>query len=71
MIVFGIILVVLSIAFLIYGIIQLCQKGFLFNNAYIFATKEEKEKLYKKPYYIQSGIAFIMISIVFILEGLY
>ena len=71
MIILGIILFVVSSMLLFYGIIQLLQKGFLFNNAYIFATKEERNNLNKKPFYIQSGIAFIMISIVFLLDGLY
>ena len=33
-------------------------KGFLFNNAYIYASKEERGKMDKKPYYRQSAIVF-------------
>ena len=30
---------------------QFAEKGFLFNNAYLFATKDERAKMEKKPYY--------------------
>lgn len=44
-------------------------KGFLFNNAYIYANKKEREQMKKKPYYIQTGIVFILLSIASCLEG--
>ena len=44
-------------------------KGFLFNNAYIYANKKEREQMNKKPYYIQTGIVFILLSIASCLEG--
>lgn len=37
---------------------QFNEKGFLFNNAYIFASKQERETMNKKPHYKQSGICF-------------
>ena len=40
-------------------------KGFLFNNAYIYASKEERGKMDKKPYYRQSAIVFCILSAVF------
>ena len=36
------------------------EKGFLFNNAYIYATKQEREKINKKPHYRQSAIVFFV-----------
>ena len=36
------------------SIIQFRQKGFLLNNAYIYASKEQRKKMDKKPYYRQS-----------------
>lgn len=48
------------------SILQFKEKGFLFNNAYIYASKDEREKLNKKPYYIQAGICFLMIGIIFL-----
>ena len=47
---------------------QFNQKGFLFNNAYIFASQEERETMNKKPHYRQSGIVFIMIGIIFLIN---
>ena len=46
------------------------EKGFLFNNAYIYASKQEREKMNKKPYYRQSAIVFLMFGIVFLLLAL-
>ncbi len=46
---------------------QFKEKGFLFNNAYIYATKQERLKLNKTPYYRQSAIVFTFIGVNFIL----
>ena len=46
------------------------EKGFLFNNAYIYASKQEREKMNKKPYYHQSAIVFLLFGIVFLLLAL-
>lgn len=43
------------------------EKGFLFNNAYLYASKEERATMDKKPHYRQSAIVFLMIGIVFLL----
>ncbi|MBR5773501.1 MAG: DUF3784 domain-containing protein [Clostridia bacterium] len=51
------------------GIISLCERGFLFNNAYIWASKKERETMDKKPYYRQTGIVFILIGCMFALFG--
>ena len=45
------------------------EKGFLFNNAYIYASKQERETMDKKPHYRQSAIVFLMIGIIFLLNG--
>lgn len=71
MLVFAIILFSLSGIVLLLGILNFFQIGFLFNNAYIYASKEEREKLNKKPYYIQTGIVFVLLSILCALEGFY
>ncbi len=44
-------------------------KGFLFNNAFLYATKEEREAMDKKPYYRQSAIVFLLLSAVFSVVG--
>ena len=46
------------------------EKGFLFNNAYIYASKQEREKMNKKPHYRQSAIVFLLLGIVFLLLSL-
>lgn len=46
------------------------EKGFLFHNAYIYASKQERETMDKKPHYRQSAIVFLMIGIIFLLNGL-
>lgn len=61
---------VFSAACLIIAIMQLNNKGHLINNSYIWASKEERLKLDKKPYYRQSGIIFVMLTLVFALLAL-
>lgn len=46
------------------------ERGFLFNNAYIFASKEEREKMDKKPHYRQSAIVFLLLGVSFLLLGI-
>lgn len=46
------------------------EKGFLFNNSFIYASKEERDALDKKPYYRQSAIVFLLISIIFLLNAI-
>ncbi|MCI8361091.1 MAG: DUF3784 domain-containing protein [Clostridiales bacterium] len=45
-------------------------KGFLFNNAYIYASQEERRRMDKKPYYRQSGVAFCLMGVLFCLVAL-
>ena len=45
-------------------------KGFLFNNAYIYASKQERETMDKKPHYKQSGIVFVFIGIIFLINAI-
>ena len=45
-------------------------KGFLFNNAYIYASKEERDIMDKKPHYRQTAICFLLIGIIFVLNGI-
>lgn len=64
------------ISFILAGIfacISLCQfmeKGILLNNAFIFASKEERKNLDRKKYYRQSAIVFYMLSTVFLVTDL-
>ncbi|MBQ4465996.1 MAG: DUF3784 domain-containing protein [Oscillospiraceae bacterium] len=44
-------------------------QGFLFNNAYIYASKKERETMDKKPHYRQSAIVFLILCFAFIVIG--
>ncbi|MBQ9195802.1 MAG: DUF3784 domain-containing protein [Clostridia bacterium] len=44
------------------GIRQLLEKGKLINNAWLYASPEERKRMNKKPYYRQSSVCFLMIA---------
>ena len=60
----------LSIGMAIISFRSFNNQGFLFNNAYIYASKKERETMDKKPYYRQSAIVFLILCLVFIVIGL-
>lgn len=66
----AIILGVVAIACFIFSYLQFQENGFLFNNAYIYASKQEKETMDKKPHYKQSGIVFVFIGIIFLMNAI-
>lgn len=49
---------------------QFAEKGVLLNNAYLWAAKEERAKMDKKPHYRQSAIVFCFLGAVFFVSGL-
>ena len=55
-IIVGIILFAISLLMFILSIRSFRGKGFLLNNAYIYADKRERESMDKKPYYHQTAI---------------
>ena len=61
---------IVAAALAIISIRSFRNRGFLFNNAYIYASKEEREAMDKKPHYRQSAIVFLLLSIVFVVIGL-
>ena len=65
----AIILGIVAIVCLIFSYLQFNEKGFLFNNDYIYASKQERETMDKKPHYKQSGIVFLMIGIIFLINA--
>ena len=69
MVTLAVFLFIVSGVLLVFGILSLLQKGYLFNNAYVSANEEERKKLNKKPYYIQTGIVFVLLSGFFLVEG--
>ena len=66
----GIICLIAAVAALIVSILQFKGKGYLFNNAYIFASDEERRNMDKKPYYKQTGTVFLFIGIIFLLNAI-
>ncbi len=61
-----IIVTLLSIACAVISVFQFKGKGVLLNNAYIYASKQERETMDKKPHYRQSGIVFAFLSSIFL-----
>jgi len=62
----AILCIILSALSLIISVRSFKEKGFLFNNAYIWASKQERESMDKKPYYRQSAIVFALITLLFL-----
>lgn len=63
------VLLLISAAAFIMSIRSFREKGFLFNNAYIYASRQEREKMDKKPHYKQSAVVFLLIGIIFLLNA--
>ena len=57
------------LACLFFSYLQFNEKGFLFNNAYIYASKQEREVMDKKPHYRQSGIVFLLLGVIFAINA--
>lgn len=57
---------ILAIISLVISIMSFQEKGFLFNNAYIWASKREREKMDKKPHYRQSAVVFGLSALLFL-----
>lgn len=63
------ILMLVSLLLFIVSIRSFQEKGFLLNNAYLYATKKERETMNKKPYYRQTAVLFFLMGITFLLIG--
>lgn len=66
----AIVLFIISILSFVISIRSFLEKGFLFNNAYIHASEQERENMNKKPHYRQSGIVFLLIGLIFLLNSI-
>ena len=64
--------VLLAVALLLFvmSIRSFLEKGFLFNNAYLYASKKERAEMNKKPYYRQTAVIFSLMGIVFGVIGI-
>ena len=65
-------ILVLTIAgiLLFLGIRQFLGRGKPLNNAYLFASEKERERMDKRPVYRQSAIVFCLLSLIFVIIGL-
>lgn len=45
------------------------EKGFLLNNAYLYASKKERAEMNKTPYYRQTAVVLLLMGLVFLLIG--
>ena len=63
------VLFLLAIFALVLSFRSFGEKGFLLNNSYLYASKQEREAMDKKPYYRQSAIVFLLIACIFTLNG--
>ena len=70
MIVGAIVLFVISVFAFFVSIRSFMEKGFLINNAFIYASKQERDAMDKMPHYRQSGVIFLLIGLIFLLNGL-
>ncbi len=61
---------IFAVISLIISVMSFMEKGFLFNNTYIWASKQEREKMDKKPHYRQSAIVFALIAAVFLCNAI-
>ena len=60
----------ISLAAFVLSIRAFLEKGFLLNNAYIYASRKERETMDKKPRYRQTAIVFLLVGVIFLLNGL-
>lgn len=63
-------MLIVSLAAFIISFFQFKEKGFLFNNAYLYISKKERESMDKKLHYRQSAIIFFLLGIVFLLVAI-
>lgn len=61
----AIVLGVIATMCFVFSYLQFNEKGFLFNNAYIYASEQERKNMDKKPHYKQLGIIFVLIGFIF------
>ena len=63
------ILWVIAVINFILSIRSFMEKGFLFNNAYLYASKQQRKSMDKKLHYRQSAVTFLLIGLFSALNG--
>ena len=69
-VIFSGILLAISIGASVLGVRSWKEKGKLFNNAYLYASDQERSTMDKKPYYRQSAIVFLCVGLIFLLNAI-
>ena len=69
-IIIAVVLFIVSIGLFVLSFFSFKEKGFLLNNAYIYASKKERNIMDKKSHYRQSAIVFFLVSIIFLLYAI-
>ena len=69
MIAIAISLFVLAAVCLALSVCHFRQRGYLFNNAWIYASGEERKTMDKAPHYRQSAIVLLLVAALFALLG--
>ncbi len=69
-IIIAIILFAIAAGAYIISILSFLEKGFLFNNAYLYASDEQRKEMNRKPHYRQTAVVFLLIGTVFLSSGL-
>lgn len=64
-----VVLIAAALTCFIAGAFQLNEKGTPLNNAYLYATEKERESMNKSPYYRQSGIIFILLGVISLINS--
>ena len=72
----SIVILLLSLGAFLISYLQFKEKGYLFHNAYIWASQEQRKQMdenqnVKKPYYRQSGFIFLLIGFIFMADAAY
>lgn len=72
----GIVLLVLAAGLLALSCLQFLEKGYLLNNAYLWASKDERRRMdeapeRKRPHYRQSGVTFLFLALGFLALAIY
>ena len=66
----SIVILFIAIGFFALSVLHFCERGPLLNNAFLWATQEERKQLDKKPHYRQSAVAFFLLGVIFSLIAL-
>ena len=61
----------IAVAAFVFSARSFREKGFLLNNAYLYASQKQRETMDKRPYYRQSAVVFLLAGILFALNGFY